>query len=113
MEIEIFGEKTSQHLQSLKQVIGKSTQTYPRLHSSVSYVVKEITNVKNSKERIQLVSQVMKTLFNEHFFNEEHYFTLKSSYRPKFLHISLKFWETLAQMLFTKEEKNSVKEKML
>jgi hypothetical protein len=55
----------------------------------------------------------MKTLFNEHFFNEEYYFTLKSSYRPKFLHIGLKFWEKMAQMLFSKEEKNSVKEKML
>lgn len=92
----MFGEKTSQHLQLLKQIIGKSTQTYPRLHSSVSFIVKEIINVKNSKERIQLVGQVMKTLFNEHFFNEEHYFTLKSSYRPKFLHIGLKFWETMA-----------------
>jgi hypothetical protein len=46
----------------------------------------------------------MKEIFNSHFFNEEYYFTLKSTYRPKFLHIGLKFWEKLCLTLISSDE---------
>jgi len=46
----------------------------------------------------------MKEIFNSYFFNEEYYFTLKSTYRPKFLHIGLKFWEKLCLTLISSDE---------
>ena len=43
LEFSLFAsDKLEKNLKALKQVISKSTSTYPRLHSSVSLVIKEI-----------------------------------------------------------------------
>lgn len=55
----------------------------------------------------------MKEVFNSYFFNEEYYFTLKSTYRPKFLHIGLKFWEILCSTLIAGEQTNKIRERLM
>lgn len=94
-------------------MISKATQTYPRIHSATGLVVAELLAIKSSKERLKMAVLVAKEVFNSHFFNEEYYFTLKSTYRPKFLHIGLKFWEVLCTALVNGEEAQKVKERML
>lgn len=55
----------------------------------------------------------MKEVLNGHFFNEEYYFSLKSTYRPKFLHIGLKFWETLISEVISNETSAKTKTKLI
>jgi hypothetical protein len=95
LEFELFGDKAEAHVQQLKQIVSKATSSYPRMHSAIKLIVNEITSLNEPKDRARVVGLVMKDIFDNHFFNEEYYFSLKSTYRPKFLHIGLKFWETL------------------
>ena len=73
------------------------------MHSAIRLIVNEVASIK-SKEKLRVVQLLMKSVFNSHFFHEEYYFSLKTNYRPKFLHIGLKFWETLATSLIASEE---------
>lgn len=55
----------------------------------------------------------MNGCFNNHFFNEEYYFSLKTTFRPKFLHIGLKFWETLISEVISRETLPKIRDKMM
>ena len=87
-----------QDFHKLKAIAGKSVYIYPRLHNSLPLLINEIylNNASSTKLRLQQIKKLAKTLFEDHFFNEQVYQAIKSSAtRPKFLHIGLKFWELL------------------
>lgn len=83
------------------------------MHSVIRLVINELINIKSSKERVKAVSLLMKVVFNSHFFNDDYYFSLKSNYRPKFLHVGLKFWESLVTRLITPKETKKTHEKQI
>ena len=96
----------------LKNIVGKSVYLYPRLHSSLPLLIKEIylKNASSAKLRLQLIKKLAKSLLEDYFFSEQVYQAIKSSAtRPKFLHIGLKFWELLGTSSIARESKTEVK----
>lgn len=104
----MFSDELS--LKRLQQIVGKSVYIYPRLHTSLPLLIKEIyLRPTSSKLRLKLIKQLIETLFDDYFFKDEVYQAIKSSNtRPKFLHIGLKFWELLGQEALARETKSEV-----
>ena len=105
LNIDLLAEE--QNVKRLTQIAGKSIYIYPRLHTSLPLLIKEIyLRPTSSKLRLKLLNHIIKTLLDDFFFNEEVYAGIKSSStRPKFLHIGLKFWELIGQEALARESK--------
>jgi len=89
-------------------MVGRSVYIYPRLHTSLLLLINEIylKHASSSKLRLQEFKRLAKAIFDNHFFDEQVYQSIKSSStRPKFLHIGLKFW--------ARETKTETKKKVL
>ena len=67
----------------------------------------------NEKQRVKVIKQLSAEVFEDCFFNETVYSGLKSTTRPKFLHIGLKFWELLGSETVRREVKTEAKTKIL
>ena len=65
---------TEDDIKRLQQIVGKSVYIYPRLHNSLSLLVKEIyLRPSTSKLRTKLIKQITQIIFDEWFFNENVY----------------------------------------
>lgn len=104
-----FFEDFSENLQNFSKIIGKSTYLLPRLHSSVPLLVNAAFE---SADSLTSVTEIIRLLLDGYLFNEQVYLSLKSTARPKCLHIGLNLWNFICEKACTVSE-DAFKEKIL
>jgi hypothetical protein len=83
---------------------------YPRLHSSLTYILKDIEREEKLQDKVKLTQQFVKAVLEEHLFNEEIYASMKSTSKFKFLHIGLNLWKLVVQSIQTWDSKLKARE---
>jgi len=86
----------SQSLEEITAQLGKATYLFPRQHSCMDNLLREAFRHEDPKLRLKRCKTLTKTLLENHLFKVEEFKDLKGTVRPKFLHIGLKFWLSIA-----------------
>ena len=92
---DIFNYKIisdKKNLKLLQQLIVKQTSLYPRISQSLTLLLNEFENESKASDKLKLLNQFYKLVFEDFLFSEEIYKDFKGNTKVKFLHIGLKYW---------------------
>ncbi len=103
------------NLKLLQALVSRQTYLYPRLHSSLSLLLEDISNSEETKtsDKAKLTQTLAKSLLDDHLFNEDVYQDMKSSSKFKFLHIGFKLWQQTVSSIGTWDTKVKHREALL
>lgn len=103
------------NLKLLQGLVSRQTYLYPRLHSCLPLILNDISKAEETKaaDKARLTQTFLKSLLDEHLFNEDVYQEMKSTSKFKFLHIGLKLWQLTVASVGTWDTKCKHREALL
>lgn len=81
------------NLEMINQLILKQTSLYPRIHSSLPLVAKEIQREKKEKDKLKVLQLFVKNSIDGYLLSEDVYNQMKGVTKFKFLFMGLSLWQ--------------------